>query len=52
MIKKLFIPSVPSFDTSTNELCLIRLTEIGAFEIPSNSAFWLKTWVIDGEGQG
>ena len=55
-------PSVPSFDTwgqdgerrvnqeekrtSTNELCLILLTEIGALEIPSNSAFWLKTWVI------
>ena len=32
--------------TSTMDLCLIRLTEIGADEIPSNSAFWLNTWMI------
>ena len=29
--------------TSTRDVCLILLTEIGALEIPSNSASWLNT---------
>ena len=34
--------------TSTKDVCSILETEIGPFEIPSNSAFWLKTWVVGG----
>ena len=36
--------------TSTKDECLILLTEIGAFEIPSKSAFSLKTWAVKREG--
>ena len=32
------------------DVCSILLTEIGAFEIPSKSAFSLKTWVVEREG--
>ena len=38
--------------TSTDDVCLILLTEMGPGEIPSNSASWLKTWVKGRGGQG